>query len=38
MPISPSPDYGDVTPAKGVVMGGGTHTLSVAVEVAESPD
>jgi transglutaminase-like putative cysteine protease len=31
-------DYGDVTPAKGVVMGGGTHTLSVAVEVAESPD
>jgi transglutaminase-like putative cysteine protease len=26
-------DYGDVTPVKGVVMGGGTHTLSVAVDV-----
>ncbi len=31
-------DYGDVTPAKGVVMGGGVHTLAVAVEVAESQD
>lgn len=27
-------DYGDVTPVKGVVMGGGQHTLSVAVSVA----
>jgi len=27
-------DYGDVTPVKGVVMGGGTHTLSVMVDVA----
>ena len=27
-------DYGDVTPIKGVVMGGGRHTLSVAVSVA----
>jgi len=26
-------DYGDVTPVKGVVMGGGRHTLSVAVNV-----
>ncbi len=28
-------DYGDVTPVKGVVMGGGAHTLSVVVDVAE---
>ena len=28
-------DYGDVTPVKGVVMGGGTHTLSVMVDVLE---
>ncbi len=27
-------DYGDVTPVKGVVMGGGIHALSVAVDVA----
>jgi len=27
-------DYGDVTPVKGVVMGGGTHQLSVTVDVA----
>ena len=27
-------DYGDVTPVKGVVMGGGLHTLSVTVDVA----
>ncbi len=27
-------DYGDVSPAKGVVMGGGTHTLSVMVDVS----
>ncbi|MFH2131602.1 MAG: transglutaminase family protein [bacterium] len=27
-------DYGDVTPVKGVVMGGGTHTLSVMVDVS----
>jgi transglutaminase-like putative cysteine protease len=26
-------DYGDVTPVKGVVMGGGVHTLSVTVDV-----
>jgi transglutaminase-like putative cysteine protease len=26
-------DYGDVTPVKGVVMGGGTHRLSVMVDV-----
>ena len=27
-------DYGDVTPVKGVVMGGGIHNLSVMVDVA----
>ncbi len=27
-------DYGDVTPVKGVVMGGGVHTLSVKVDVS----
>lgn len=27
-------DYGDVAPVKGVVMGGGVHELSVAVDVA----
>ena len=27
-------DYGDVTPVKGVVMGGGNHTLSVSVDVS----
>ena len=26
-------DYGDVTPLKGVIHGGGTHTLDVAVTV-----
>ena len=30
-------DYGDVTPVKGVVMGGGVHTLSVMVDVAPQP-
>lgn len=28
-------DYGDVTPVKGVVMGGGAHTLSVEVDVRQ---
>jgi len=28
-------DYGDVTPLKGVLFGGGEHTLEVAVEVEE---
>jgi transglutaminase-like putative cysteine protease len=27
-------DYGDVSPVKGVVMGGGNHDLSVTVDVA----
>lgn len=27
-------DYSDVAPVKGVVMGGGRHTLAVAVDVA----
>lgn len=27
-------DYGDVAPVRGVVMGGGAHTLAVAVDVA----
>ncbi len=26
-------DYGDVSPVKGVILGGGDHTISVAVEV-----
>jgi transglutaminase-like putative cysteine protease len=26
-------DYGDVSPVKGVILGGGTHTIAVAVEV-----
>ena len=30
-------DYGDVTPVKGVVMGGGVHTLSVMVDVTARP-
>lgn len=30
-------DYGDVTPVKGVVMGGGVHTLSVTVDVSSQP-
>ena len=29
-------DYGDVTPVKGVIMGGGIHTLSVTVDVIRS--
>ena len=29
-------DYGDVTPVKGVVMGGGIHKLSVSVDVAQA--
>lgn len=31
-------DYGDVAPVKGVVMGGGTHMLSVMVDVAALRD
>jgi transglutaminase-like putative cysteine protease len=27
-------DYGDVCPVKGVVLGGGQHLLTVAVDVA----
>ncbi len=30
-------DYGDVTPVKGVVMGGGVHSLHVMVDVAALP-
>jgi transglutaminase-like putative cysteine protease len=30
-------DYSDVTPVKGVVMGGGVHTLSVKVDVKATP-
>jgi transglutaminase-like putative cysteine protease len=30
-------DYGDVTPVKGVVMGGGVHKLSVSVDVSPQP-
>lgn len=31
-------DYGDVAPLKGVYVGGGTHELSVSVDVVEMPD
>ena len=31
-------DYGDVSPVKGVVMGGGIHELSVMVDVAAQPE
>ena len=31
-------DYGDVAPVKGVVMGGGTHRLSVSVDVTALKD
>lgn len=31
-------DYGDVTPLKGVYIGGGTHQLTVSVDVSELPD
>jgi transglutaminase-like putative cysteine protease len=27
-------DYGDVSPIKGVILGGGEHTVDVAVDVA----
>jgi transglutaminase-like putative cysteine protease len=27
-------DFGDVSPLKGVVLGGGAHTVDVSVEVA----
>ena len=28
-------DYDDVSPIKGVILGGGTHTMAIAVDVAE---
>ena len=28
-------DYGDVSPVNGLVLGGGDHTVEVAVDVAE---
>lgn len=31
-------DYGDVTPVKGVVMGGGVHSMSVMVDVRRQKD
>ncbi len=31
-------DYGDVTPVKGTVLGGGNHRLQVAVDVTPVPD
>jgi transglutaminase-like putative cysteine protease len=27
-------DYGDITPLRGVIQGGASHTLEVAVDVA----
>lgn len=31
-------DYADVTPVRGVILGGGRHTLTVAVEVTPCPE
>lgn len=31
-------DYSDVTPLRGVILGGGRHTLSVGVDVTELPE
>jgi transglutaminase-like putative cysteine protease len=31
-------DYGDVAPLKGVMTGGGSHSLEVAVDVAPQPE
>lgn len=31
-------DYGDVAPLRGVVLGGGTHTMQVAVDVVPAPE
>ena len=31
-------DYGDVTPLKGVIFGGGAHTLEVEVDIVRLPD
>jgi len=30
-------DFSDVSPVTGILTGGGSHTVKVAVEVAESP-
>ncbi len=30
-------DYGDVSPVQGVILGGGTHSIAVAVDVAPVP-
>ena len=30
-------DYDDISPIKGVILGGGTHTMSIAVDVAPLP-
>ena len=31
-------DFGDVSPLRGVILGGGSHRLTVRVEVRELPD
>jgi transglutaminase-like putative cysteine protease len=31
-------DFGDVSPLRGVIQGGGTHTLSVGVTVAPAQE
>lgn len=31
-------DYGDVAPLRGVVLGGGAHTMEVSVDVAPAPE
>ncbi|MBI3821911.1 MAG: hypothetical protein HY289_04440 [Planctomycetes bacterium] len=30
-------DYDDISPIKGVILGGGTHTMTIAVDVAAAP-
>jgi transglutaminase-like putative cysteine protease len=31
-------DYGDVAPLQGVMTGGGSHTLTVSVDVEPNPE
>ncbi|KAA5544399.1 transglutaminase family protein [Roseiconus nitratireducens] len=38
IPVSLGRDYGDVSPMRGVVLGGGTHTLKVSVDVAPAQE
>jgi transglutaminase-like putative cysteine protease len=38
MTVAYGRDYGDVAPLKGVYIGGGTHQLTVSVDVADLPE